>query len=941
MPSVCSLLLLLHVIDGQHTRSYREAADKIEEHASEFFANLDPEKIFTPKFQRMATKMLPLISQLDTYRDDQAALMRQIKDCYQQVAGEFNQDFHLYLFDAAGQLVDAGLAPEKSFPVMQHIWKGLNNDPTISTTARSIEGAQILGKEFRIMHALKRNNRCVVTDNYGKSGLFFHKKPSDAKYGLIAFIEPVAGVSPLIPAVVAEVTSEAAPVFIHTGAGIAPVPQSDLPVKEAFERAEGREQSTFMMGNYLWKQFQSDRNRLLFGQYFAPTHFSSMKQAAALCILLLIILGMLQLYRSFFSQNAAWISIRSKLTGIFIFAVYLPILGLFMLGYNGLNDRKAVLENEARKGILDFLFAIDAGFARKERQILATFERFYRNTGWQKSLNKSFDEQKDAIFLYNGSEPGGSDFFNWVDIRDIQQNQVYSNANREANERLKAMGKTMSLICLEKVMPQRLQQAGVKLRQSDLVLVDILENPILGFSNLFEQPGRLLPMDIEGARLYWYWNYYENPESPVSYFIGNADARNNIIQYLNEVLKKRYSLGTTALKVVAFLPDDKKWFGTDAVQEEKLHNLFKICMHTGKVEEANIEFQKRRFLATCLPGVKLHRFYIACLFPVAEIDTDIARLRSQIYLVVALILIIAVLTGLLLSKTFLQPIAELDLGLRALRRRDTDFRVEIGNQDELGDLGRTFNQMMLEIKEMLLAGAVQQCLISARCPEVAGFECLIYNRMAADVGGDYADMFELPDHRYLVVLGDVTGHGVSSSILTAMVKAAVFRFASYDSDLTTILKSLSSMIFDLLQRRKLMTFCAMIFDSNSGQFKLANAGHPFPLLCSHGGKVRQIEHTSLPLGVSVKRSNYETVTGEIAAGELMMLYTDGIIEGTDPAGQEFGLERVEKIVSGKLEEGVVAIRDSLLFDFSNHYQRQELDDDLTFILVRRLPAAVK
>ena len=301
-------------------------------------------------------------------------------------------------------------------------------------------------------------------------------------------------------------------------------------------------------------------------------------------------------------------------------------------------------------------------------------------------------------------------------------------------------------------------------------------------------------MDFEGSRLYWYWNYYDAPESPVAYIGGNTTAQSNIVRYLHEILKKRYSLGHTALKLAAFMPAENLWFGIDPTHEGKLQNLFRVSMRSARVEEAAIDFQGSEYLATCLPGVKLYRFYLACLFPLAEIDASIENLRSQIYLGVAFILIIAVLTGLLLSKTFLQPIAEIDQGLQALRRRDTNFRLMIENQDELGELGQTFNQMMVEIKEMLLAGAVQQCLISTACPAIKGFESLIYNRMAADVGGDYADMFELPEQRYLIVLGDVTGHGVSSSILTAMVKAAVFRFATHDADLKTILQSLSSMI---------------------------------------------------------------------------------------------------------------------------------------------------
>lgn len=943
IPVFCSLLLILHIIDGQKEVAHRHATSQIEARARDLFANLDAGAFFTPRFKKMAEELLPRLRQFKQKAAAEQAdsLQKFVKNCYQQTVASVGQDFQLFVFDSAGELVNMGLAPEKSLAPMQYLWKALHNEPGVNRLGRRPEIAHILGKEFRIITAEKENDRCLPTDNFGITGLFYHRRPESGKFGIIAFVELSSDSRTILSETVSRLNSPETPVLLRSDSDNPSKAQSAFPAKELFARADSDKHSAFLHADFLWKQFSSGAVPLLIGQPFSPSLFLLLRLATIFAAVLLTGFGLLHLYRSFFSQTAVWMSIRIKLVGIFLFAVYLPILGLFMLGYNGLQDRRTVLENEARKGILDLLLEIDSGFVKKERQIHAAFEAFYHNTGWQKSINKGYEELNNAVRLYNGSKPGEENFFNWFDMRDIQQNQLYSSSIGEANDRIKAMGRTMSLISLEKVMPQRLQQAGVKLRQSDLVLVNLLENPILGFSNFFEQPGRLLPMDFEGSRLYWYWNYYDAPDSPVAYIGGNTTAQSNIVRYLHEILKKRYSLGNTALKLAAFMPGEKLWFGIDPKQEDKLQNLFKISIRSARVEEAAIKFQGGEYLATCLPGVKLYRFYLACLFPLAEIDASIESLRSQIYLGVAFILIIAVLTGLLLSKTFLQPIAEIDLGLQALRRRDTDFRLMIENQDELGELGETFNQMMVEIKEMLLAGAVQQCLISAECPTIKGFESLIYNRMAADVGGDYADMFELPDQRYLIVLGDVTGHGVSSSILTAMVKAAVFRFALHDTDLKTILQSLSNMIFELLQRRKLMTFCAMILDGRTGRFYTANAGHPFPLLCSPDGRIRQIEHAALPLGVSLKRSIYEVVENEIAPGEMLMLYTDGITEGTDPSGQEFGIERVEKVIAAKLSEGIEAVRNRLLEDFFSHYQRHELDDDLTFVLVRRLPASAE
>jgi sigma-B regulation protein RsbU (phosphoserine phosphatase) len=150
-----------------------------------------------------------------------------------------------------------------------------------------------------------------------------------------------------------------------------------------------------------------------------------------------------------------------------------------------------------------------------------------------------------------------------------------------------------------------------------------------------------------------------------------------------------------------------------------------------------------------------------------------------------------------------------------------------------------------------------------------------------------------------------------------------------------MLKSLSEMIFELLHYRKLMTFCALIFDARDNSCQFANAGHPFPVWCDHDGKLKALDKEALPLGVSPKRSNYLTVESSFQPGDLMLLYTDGIAEGAGPDGNAFGFDRVRDIVVNNREHNSEEIKDTLLSEFWQHYQREELDDDLTFVIIRR------
>lgn len=937
IPVLFSILLVTHVIDTQKNSEQQASIAGLDERAQSLFANLDAENLFSPGLEKLGDKILPICSSLSGETGADAATIEVITESAQKTFVAMGQQFNLFVFDARGRLVNTKFSPLEQTRPMQYIWNciiGKENRQDYNT--RKADVSSLLGRSFSITRISHSNGVCFPTFNYGRHGLFYHRRNNADNGGIIAFSELNLDFAYLLHENVKRAASHESPIILRNRSGrILHGSDYHAHASALFDQATtGLEQTVAADGN-LWKKFAINDMELLFGTRFSSKGLDAIKYAATACFLLLICFSLAFLSRIFNSEKSIWLSIRLKLIVIFLFAVYLPVLGLFLLGFNGLRDHRTVLENETRKGLLDIMMGIDSGFSKKEKEIATTFERFFLDRSWHRELSDNWKKADLAVRKSSGTPAHGENFFNWLEVRDIHLNQLYSTSTGEANDRVKAMGRTMSLICLEKTIPERLQEAGTRPKQSDLVLVNLLENPVIGFSHLFERPGRVVPMQFEGSSVYWYWNFYPEKDSKVAFVGGNSNAYFNACKYLDRVMLERFTMGDSAVKVIAFHPGSQFWWPAATKIEKPMANLFKLAALNDKAESSQIEFAGKKYIAACMPGIKLQNFYIACLFPGDAIDARISGMWSSINLGVVFILLIAALTGMLLSKTFLQPISELSSGLSALRKRNTEFRVKIDNQDELGDLGQTFNQMMDDVKEMLIAGTVQKCLIPEHCPEIKGYECLIYNRMAADVGGDYADIFSLGNSRYLIVLGDVTGHGVSSSLLTAMVKASVFRFASAKTDLRIMLKRLSIMIFELLNRRKLMTFCAIILDTANNSYAVANAGHPFPLVVSHNGSATFIEHSALPLGVSPKRSNYEIVEGHLQPEDMLFIYSDGIVEGTNPDGEEFGLQRIKSILSENTHSPLTTTRDRLLNEFSEHYRREELDDDLTFIMFKR------
>lgn len=932
LPIFVTNFTLNQLLDDMAGLEISETAEQLNNTSELIAGSIHSEAFLKPIFNTLVRRCLELDE------DD----LEGVKSLSRETDKEAGVKIDIYLFSSEGKLIKTGSSSPEMADAMQYLWSYINEkEPELPYDTLKPTFQKTFGRDFHPRKVRGQSNKIVSFLANNRPGMLFHsrkKSGENRRRGIILHVKDLPSHDEILKKSMGNLFSKGVRLAILLDQQkqklIVDQVHEEM-VKEVLNKMRAEAQTTLVYQNTVWNKTDISDFSIIAGKESNTNLFFRLKSLVHLLSLLLLAAGSAVTYRHFFSARKIWVSIRIKLIMVFIFAVYLPLLGLFFLSYKGLQDRRTVLENQARKGMLDVLYKIDSDFALKEEEILATFNRVFEDRTWQTKLTDNWFENDRLLRQQAGVEDRGENFFNWLDIRNTRLEQLFCTAKGEANDRIKELNRVMALISLEKFNPGIIAPSAKKVRQSDFIIRNIIENPVLGFSHFFEVPGQLVPMEFEGAFLYWYWNYYEEPIGDVVFFSGNTRVQFNAISYMQKALKRRFSLDNTALKIFSYHPTEQKWLPSNYEDEAGLANFTRLGALNKRITLGRVSYDNSSYLATCFPGTKLKDVYLTCLFPVREINLKIEALRSQIYLGMTLILVIAILTGLLLTRTFLKPAGELNEGLMALRQRNTDFRVAIESKDEFGELGQTFNQMMVEVKEMLLAGAVQQCLIPTDPPEIPGHQLVIFNQMATDVGGDYADAFLLPENRFLLVLGDVTGHGISSSILTAMVKALIFRFSKCPKDLSLIMKELSEMIFDLLKHRKLMTFCAIIVDKDSGEFIMANAGHPYPIISDKDGQIKKVEHSSLPLGVSKKRSNYPTKTGTLTVGDVLVLYTDGIAEAANEKGEIFGFDRVESIISKNCQKSAKELQEILLNEFWQHYTDKALDDDLTFVILKK------
>ncbi|WP_437278175.1 PP2C family protein-serine/threonine phosphatase [Sorangium sp. So ce375] len=241
-------------------------------------------------------------------------------------------------------------------------------------------------------------------------------------------------------------------------------------------------------------------------------------------------------------------------------------------------------------------------------------------------------------------------------------------------------------------------------------------------------------------------------------------------------------------------------------------------------------------------------------------------------------------------------------------------------------------------KQLEVARAVQQMLVpSEDVIERPSLRLASHFQPAAECGGDWWTFHDLPDGRLLTVVGDVTGHGISSAIITGAAKAAcdvVRTFAREQLSPAQLLRVMNCSIFEAGQQRFLMTCTACIFDPGAGSLTLANAGHPFPYLVRDNA-IRQLAVQGEPLGAA-SSAEYTSSTVALEGGDALLWFTDGVTECENESSEQFTEKRLRSLFQSVAACPPEEARDAIVAAVSGFRGERALDDDVTLVVARVL-----
>ena len=245
------------------------------------------------------------------------------------------------------------------------------------------------------------------------------------------------------------------------------------------------------------------------------------------------------------------------------------------------------------------------------------------------------------------------------------------------------------------------------------------------------------------------------------------------------------------------------------------------------------------------------------------------------------------------------------------------------------------------------AGATQRSLLS-KLPDLDGWEIGVHYRPHADVSGDFYICAGLRDSRALIVVGDVSGHGVRAALVASAVAKAGEVLAGSHTQVKDWLIALDAAIADDLPRGLFVTLIAVALDPWSGALDCARAGHPPAYLIANEDDLskptpqREIGPIGLALGLSTHEAFREQVRTEslhLAPGSDVLLFTDGLTEVFDRSGREYGIEGLFTSIARHRSASAQVFVDAIAQDAIRHAMHGP-DDDLTALVIRRVRATV-
>ena len=318
---------------------------------------------------------------------------------------------------------------------------------------------------------------------------------------------------------------------------------------------------------------------------------------------------------------------------------------------------------------------------------------------------------------------------------------------------------------------------------------------------------------------------------------------------------------------------------------------------------------------------------------------------------------VAFAMGLALARSITGSVHELAEGTERVRRGDFTGRIPITSRDQLGELSESFNSMTASIENLLqqkaekerleqelrIARSIQMSLLPQGTLKMPGVSLVAHCEPAREVGGDYYDFLPIDESTLGILVADVSGKGTSAALYMAELKGIVLSLSQRHRSPRDLLIEADHIISRHLDSRSFITVTYLVVDVRAGTLKYARAGHcpmvyvpgPYaerrsPQLMTPDGMVLGLQ---LDEGRTFNRL-LEEVTIPLGRGDLFVLYTDGMTEAMNSAGDCFGDTRLADLIAQHADLPAEQLRERILREIDAFTGSALQQDDMTMVLLR-------
>lgn len=315
-------------------------------------------------------------------------------------------------------------------------------------------------------------------------------------------------------------------------------------------------------------------------------------------------------------------------------------------------------------------------------------------------------------------------------------------------------------------------------------------------------------------------------------------------------------------------------------------------------------------------------------------------------ILMALVVLVVIGLALVLSRSVTKNISRLAQAASRVAAGDFTTRVRIKSGDEIGQLGRTFNNMVPALEERInmkqsldLAMEVQQNLLPQKMPAIEGLDIAGKSIYCDETGGDLYDFLEVSCQspaRIGIAVGDVSGHGISAALLMATARASLRSRATQPGSMAEIITDVNRLVTnDTRDSGQFMTLFYAEIDPGQKTLRWVRAGHDPAIFYDPGpDKFEQLQGCGAVLGVDGKIQYQQNVKSGLSPGQIIFIGTDGLWETHNQAGEMFGKERLKTLIRRYASLPAEKIVTSTIDSLQAFRQSVKQEDDITLVVVK-------